>query len=200
MEPAFAKATARQAARMEGYGEEDRSPAGDARHARPADAAAWPGARLHDCQDHRTAVRHVPAGRTGIAVPRAEPARGPRLGRFLLGDVREQPSRALLPPHAEGPAPAAGRNAAVGAARSRHWPGHAAAGATGPTGKRRGVTTCGGSFAAAVSIPSVPARCRRPSITTWTISLPPATRATARCGKRAGGSAIPPPFARRFTT
>src|SRR3954467_7782987 len=193
MEPACAKATAPQAAWMEGYGEEDRSPAGDARHARPADAAAWPGARLHHRQDHRTALRHVPAGRTGVAVPRVEPARRPRLGRLLLGDVREKQARAVLPPHTEGPPPAAGRNAAVGAARSCHRPGHA-------SGQRGGVTPCGSSFAAPASIPSAPARCRRTSIITWTISLPPATRATARCGKRAGASAIPPPFARRFTT
>src|SRR3982750_3285462 len=100
-------------------GEEDRPVAGHARHAGPAGAAAWPGARLHHCQGDRASLGRVPAGRAGLALSGGEPPGRSRLGRFLLGHVRKQPARPLLPPDAQGPAAAPGRDAAVGAARTR---------------------------------------------------------------------------------
>src|SRR5262249_27067933 len=104
-------------------------------------------------------IRRLSAGRAGLALSRAEPARGPGLDRFLLGRLREQSSRALLQADAQRPPPASAGGRAVAAARERDR----ARDAT-----RRGLT-CADSSGADVSMSNARERCRRTSTISSTI-------------------------------
>ena len=59
-------------------------------------------------------------GRNRLALPGALPARGQRLGRRVLGAVREGQARPVLPNHSVGAKAAGQRTVEVGRIRARH--------------------------------------------------------------------------------
>ena len=84
--------------------------------------AARSRARPHHRARDRAPLRRRPPGRARLPLPGPAPAGGPRLDRVLLGHVREQPARALLPAHARRPQAAGGADQPLGRPRARDRP------------------------------------------------------------------------------
>src|SRR3954471_13599760 len=87
---------------------------GNARCPGAQDAGTGAGARAHHRARHRASFRRCSSGRAWLPLPGAAPARGPRLDHVLLGHLREQPARALLPADAERPQAARGADQSLG--------------------------------------------------------------------------------------
>src|SRR4029077_18877632 len=97
-------------------------PAGHPRPPHPSNARPRAGARAYDRARHRAPVRGRAAGRARLALSGAPSPRGSRLDRVVLGHLREQPARAVLPPDAEGTAATGAADDPLGRNRPRHQP------------------------------------------------------------------------------